>query len=358
MAQPTAQSPTPHLLSLKVLRLSRPSFATQTPLPTTSFSPSTLNIHPSATLAYPSTTTDKTNWPSTSSSPLTPLLTLPASFGAAYVGETFACTLCVNNDLEGNPSDDGETANPNSGKNPTITAVRLQATLQTPSNPTGVPLELQQQEEEGPQDSETSSSTPTLPPSTTLQKTLSTPLKEPGPHVLAVTVTYTSTNLDGNNVAIGSAARTFRKLYQFVAQPVVAVRSKIGVLGDGVGVGGGGKGKGRGNGGKRWVLEAQLENVGGGGSGGIVVERCFLKAGVGVFWRGGIGGVDGNGDGDGDESEGDEVRGKGSGGGKVESVVLRPRDVQQVMFVVEDREAGGSEWKSSLSGWVCRYGAK
>ena len=152
-----------------------------------------------------------------------------------------------------------------------------------------------------------------------------------------------------------------------MAQPVLAVRSKIGLLaerGGNVRVG---------SGRKKWVLEAQLENVGGEG---IVVERCCLKAGVGVVWRGGIGGVDGNGDGDGDESEGDEVRGKGSGGGKVESVVLRPRDVQQVMFVVEDREAGGAaastpkalaqvdiDWRSAMgekgrltTGWLAARG--
>ena len=107
-----------------------------------------------------------------------------------------------------------------------------------------------------------------------------------------------------------------------MAQPVLAVRSKIGSLGAARGDGGGGvKGGISGKGGAwRWVLEAQLENVGGER---IVVERCCLKGGEGVFWRGGIGG------------EG------GSGGDRAKSVVLRPRDVYQVMFVVEDREAGG-----------------
>lgn len=117
-------------------------------------------------------------------------------------------------------------------------------------------------------------------------------------------------------MAIGSAARTFRKLYQFVAQPVLAVRSKIGAI-----AAAGAKG-GIAAAGKKWVLEAQLENVGGEG---IVVERCLLKGGAGVVWKGGVGSLDG------------EARG-GSGG---KSVVLRPRDVYQVMFVIEDREVGG-----------------
>ena len=126
-----------------------------------------------------------------------------------------------------------------------------------------------------------------------------------------------------------------------MAQPVLAVRSKIGVVVERGGCGRGsisaanaaylvaaGKQKK-----KKWVLEAQLENVGGEG---IVVERCLLKAGAGVTWRGGIGGLE-DGEEDvhgGEEGGGGEVR----GGGKGKSVVLRPRDVQQVMFVVEDRE--------------------
>lgn len=340
MAQPNTQSSSspPHPLSLKVLRLSRPSLATRTPLSATSFSPASLNIQPEATQAYPSTD------PSSTSSPLTPLLTLPASFGAAYVGEIFSCTLCVNNDLEAPSSDNNNTTT----NKPTITSVRTAASLQTPSNPTGFPLDLQSTSEQ-PETSHTP-----FPPTSTLQSSLSHSLKEPGPHVLAVTVAYTSTSLNENGVAIGSAARTFRKLYQFVAQPVLAVRSKIG----GIAAADVTAGKGR-----RWVLEAQLENVGGEG---VVIERCFLKAGKEVFWRGGIEGGDEGG------SEGEEV---GGGGGRVKSVVLRPRDVQQVMFLVEDREEGGGggapkalaqvdiDWRSAMgekgrltTGWLAARG--
>ena len=139
-----------------------------------------------------------------------------------------------------------------------------------------------------------------------------------------------------------------------MAQPVLAVRSKIGGI-----AASGTAGKGR-----RWVLEAQLENVGGEG---VVIERCFLKAGKEVFWRGGIGGGDEGG------SEGEDVG--GGGGGRVKSVVLRPRNVQQVMFVVEDREEGGGggapkalaqvdiDWRSAMgekgrltTGWLAARG--
>ena len=56
-----------------------------------------------------------------------------------------------------------------------------------------------------------------------------------------------------------------------MAQPVLAVRSKIG----GIASADVTAGKGR-----RWVLEAQLENVGGEG---VVIERCFFEG-----WKGGF----------------------------------------------------------------------
>ena len=36
---------------------------------------------------------------------LSPSLSLPPAFGSTYVGETFACALCVNNELRGLVSD-------------------------------------------------------------------------------------------------------------------------------------------------------------------------------------------------------------------------------------------------------------
>lgn len=309
MAQISSQSQ--HSLSLKVLRLSRPTLATQTPLASTSFG-SSLDIASQASLAYPSAEPAST-------SPLTPLLTLPASFGAAYVGETFACTLCVNNEL----------SLPDSGKS--ITAVRVAAELQTPSNTAGISLELvttsvEEGEEAG-----------IFPPGATLQKTLSHDLKEAGPHVLAVTVSYTETSREGE-VASGGRARTFRKLYQFVAQPVLAVRSKVSpltVAKDSV---------------RKWMLEAQLENVGGER---VVVEKVWLKGGDGIEWNGGVGKVD--------ESSGPR-----------KALVLKPRDVEQVMFILQDKSATSGakalaqvdiDWTSAMgergklmTGWLSARG--
>jgi hypothetical protein len=219
---------------------------------------------------------------------LTPLLTLPASFGAAYVGETFACTLCVNNEL--NPPDTGKS----------ITAVRVSAELQTPSHTAGVPLELVTASVE-------ESEAGIFPPASTIQKTLSHDLKEPGPHVLAVTVSYTETSRDGE-AASGGRARTFRKLYQFVAQPVLAVRSKVSSLASSK------------ESGRKWMLEAQLENV---GEGRVVVDKVWLNGSSGIEWSGGIGKYDG-------------------GGAPRTALVLQPRDVEQVMFVVRDKGVAGS----------------
>ncbi|KAK5110726.1 hypothetical protein LTR62_005603 [Meristemomyces frigidus] len=294
-AASSAQGGAPHALSLKVLRLSRPSLATQTPLPGTTFG-NGLDIPPIASLAYP-----PTNDNDLTSFPLTPLLTLPSAFGAAFVGETFTCTLCVNNEI----------AQDEAGSRRSVSAVKVIAELQTPGQQQGVALPLSSASANSEEDeNEDTSSAEDLPPGTTLQQTLRHELKEEGPHVLAVTVTYTETthnNSDDGGGASGGRVRSFRKLYQFVAQQLIAVRSKITPRKSGE------------KGGRQWVLEAQLENVG--EATAAVVERVWLEGKEGLACR--------------------EVGGRGEG----ESVgVLKPGDVEQVMFLVREEqelEGGG-----------------
>jgi hypothetical protein len=156
-------------------------------------------------------------------------LNLPEAFGSAYVGETFSCTLCANNELD--PSD-GTKA---------ISGVRIQGDMQTPSNPAGSPLDLAGLQEQG-------EDTASPGPGESLQRILRFELKEDGNHVLAVTVTYTETAL-GEGKAASGRVRTFRKLYQFVAQQLLSVRTKAGELSQK-------------NGAPRYLLEAQLENMG------------------------------------------------------------------------------------------------
>ncbi|TKA48899.1 hypothetical protein B0A54_00975 [Friedmanniomyces endolithicus] len=262
---PSSAGGPPHAITLKVLRLSRPSLTPQTPLPPSHFG-NGLDLPPQASLAYPAADAN-------SSFPLTPLLTLPSAFGAAYVGETFTCTLCANNGV-------GE------GELRSVGAVRIVAELQTPGHEDGVVLELRGVEEEEEEEEEGD-----IAPGGTLQRTVQYELKEEGEHVLAVTVSYTETLLSSEGGgASGGRARSFRKLYQFVAQQLIAVRSKVTER----------KRMGREEGqGRQYVLEAQLENV---GEGSAVLERVWLGR---------------------------------------EAVVLKPRDVEQVMFVLEEKPTSG-----------------
>jgi hypothetical protein len=200
-------------------RLSRPSLATQYALPNSQ----DLGISPKASLAYPSQ--EDTN----SQFLLSPVLNLPEAFGSAYVGETFSCTLCANNEL-----DVSDTTKAVSG-------VRIQGDMQTPSNPAGSPLDLAGSLDDG----ETTASPG---PGESLQRILRFELKEEGNHVLAVTVTYTETAL-GEGKAASGRMRTFRKLYQFVAQQLLSVRTKAGELSQQSGP-------------PKYLLEAQLENMG------------------------------------------------------------------------------------------------
>jgi hypothetical protein len=161
---------------------------------------------------------------------LSPVLNLPEAFGSAYVGETFSCTLCANNELD--PADTTRTIN----------GVKIQGDMQTPSTPAGSPLELA-----GPEGEDEPQASPG--PRQSLQKILRFELKEEGNHVLAVTVTYTETALAGEGKAASGRVRTFRKLYQFVAQQLLSVRTKAGGLKEEAGM-------------SRYLLEAQLENKG------------------------------------------------------------------------------------------------
>ena len=101
-----------------------------------------------------------------------------------------------------------------------------------------------------------------------LQKIVRFDLKEEGNHVLAVSVSYTETKIGSDSQAASGRVRTFRKLYQFVAQPCLSVRTKASELPplevDNKSLGPYGKTRFL-----RYALEAQLENV---GEGAVVVK--------------------------------------------------------------------------------------
>lgn len=151
---------------------------------------------------------------------LSPIINLPASFGSAYVGETFSCTLCANSDL---PVDSHKQ----------IRDVKIEAEMKTPGVGKAQPLTLLPSGQPEAAD---------LKSGETLQKIVSIDLKEEGNHVLAVTVSYYEAS------ETSGRTRTFRKLYQFICKASLIVRTKVGDLGTST------------QGGRRWILEAQLEN--------------------------------------------------------------------------------------------------
>ncbi|KAL2223449.1 DUF974 domain protein [Thermoascus aurantiacus ATCC 26904] len=244
MARPRAHSGAdgpkePHAVSLKVLRLSRPTFSYQYPLPAEN-----TKISPKASLSYPSDESD-------GQFILSPNLTLPPAFGSAYVGETFTCSLCVNNEL---PEDDTSRV---------VTSVRIFAEMQTPSQVVALQLSP------GGDGAQTDG----LGKGQSLQKIVRFDLKEEGNHILAVSVSYTETLMAENAQAASGRVRTFRKLYQFMAQPCLSVRTKASELPP-LEV----ENKALGPYGKtrllRFALEAQLENV---GDEAVLVEQTILN---------------------------------------------------------------------------------
>ena len=92
----------------------------------------------------------------------------------------------------------------------------MEAEMQTPS--AKIPLDL----------------TPNVPdqklsvePGQSLQKIVRFDLREEGNHVLAVSLSYNENTISQDRSASSGRVRTFRKLYQFPAQPCLGVRTKI-----------------------------------------------------------------------------------------------------------------------------------
>ncbi|KAI9923989.1 hypothetical protein MW887_007447 [Aspergillus wentii] len=271
MARPRAQSGAdapkePHAVSLKAANT---------------------KISTKASLSYPSDNADDQFI-------LSPNLTLPPAFGSAYVGETFACTLGANNEL------------PEEETSRVVTSIRIVAEMQTPSQVASLELEPGSDgaQAEGLQKGES------------LQKIVRFDLKEEGNHILAVSVSYTETLMGSDSQAAGGRVRTFRKLYQFVAQPCLSVRTKASELSplevENKSLGPYGKARL-----VRYALEAQLENV---GDGAVVVKTTRLNPkppfkAVSLNW---------------DYERPDSVQSP--------PPTLNPRDVLQVAFLVEQEE--------------------
>ncbi|KAG6024705.1 hypothetical protein E4U19_003554 [Claviceps sp. Clav32 group G5] len=321
-----------HSVSVKVLRLSRPTLVPQYPTAATTTPPIPQTTPSSlpASLAYQT--------PHASNPDpflLSPILNLPASFGSAYVGETFSCTLCANNDLP--PPSASPSSSPSlsttAAASPTksIRHVRIEAEMKTPSLVGAArKLSLGCPPTEGVD----------LAPGETLQRLVNFDLKEEGNHVLSVTVSYyEATETSGRT-------RTFRKLYQFMCKASLIVRTKVGVLGgvvaaegiveEGEGDKGASKrsrssssrrrsssssssrrgGSSSNGGGRKWIMEAQLENS---SDETMQLDRVDMEVREGLIcqdcnWGMGEGGL--------------------GGPATVQKPILHPGEVEQVCFVL------------------------
>ncbi|MCJ1388773.1 hypothetical protein MMC18_001623 [Xylographa bjoerkii] len=136
----------------------------------------------------------------------------------------------------------------------------MNAEIQTPSQT--VPLELT------PNNDEASKSGIT--PGESLQKIVRYDLREEGTHVLAVSLSY-SENIISKSTTSGGRVRSFKKLYQFQAQPCLSVRTKASDLPSRDA----GEEKRQGSGLSRYALEAQLENL---ADGSITLEHLTFEA--------------------------------------------------------------------------------
>jgi trafficking protein particle complex subunit 13 len=310
---------------LIVRRLSRPTLALQNALPNETNK--ALSISPSASLAFPSPNQIDNAFI------LSQNVSLPPSFGSAYVGETFLCSLCANNELPPNQTPLTKA----------ISNIKILAEMQTPSS--SIPLTLHPPPPSPPQQPATS------PP--TLQHIISFSLKEEGTHVLACSITYTETTLtpspsfDSSAAPIPTSSRTrsFRKLYQFPTVPCLSVRTKATEL-PALSV----PDKSGGPYGRmpllRYTLEAQLENV---SDGTIVLESAVLHAkppfgAVGLNWdfaelSRGNGGEE-------EEEDDDEKM-----GADAQRPILAPRDVHQLSYLLTQQQSvadGLEELKAML----------
>ncbi|KAI8595114.1 hypothetical protein EDD21DRAFT_344906 [Dissophora ornata] len=200
-----------HLISLKVMRLSRPSLVTGHSLyfgsphgtPSASASPQAV---PSTEAAL---STDETV--DMGDFGVSELLTMPASFGNIYLGETFTSYICANN----------ESAHP-------VREVNLTAELQTSTARFVLSDTLAGQR---PQASKSPSEIPISSPSSTVgrhiqllesgktnEMIVSHEIKELGIHILVCCIQYTT--LDGQQ-------KSFRKFYKFQVLNPLSVKTKV-----------------------------------------------------------------------------------------------------------------------------------
>ena len=216
-------------------------------------------------------------------------LTLPPAFGSAYVGETFSCTLCANNELT-------------AGAGRVVSSIKMRAEMQTPS--LTVPLDLASSEDENEKS--------TVELGESLQRIVRFDLREEGNHVLEVSLSYSETTISEEQSASSGRVRSFRKLYQFNSQPCLSVRTKVSDIPPALVS----NEKQQSSTVERFALEAQLENL---ADGPITLEKVNLNAKPPFISK---------------SLNWDVVRPNGE---HVDSPLIVPREVMQVAFLIEQQ---------------------
>ena len=189
--------------------------------------------------------------------------------------------------------------------------------MQTPSQT--IPLDLTPADD--------SSTKSVMKPGESVQKIVRFDLREEGNHILAVSLTYTETTVSkGEKAASSGRVRSFRKLYQFIAQPCISIRTKASELppaGTEAEISQAGKLL-------RFALEAQLENMADGPITleGVTFEPRLPFKSLSLNW---------------------DVHSPSLG--QESSPILAPRDVWQVAFLLEqqDVEEGGEMIRNDLT---------
>ncbi|KAF9264941.1 DUF974-domain-containing protein [Marasmius fiardii PR-910] len=196
----SADGPTAHLLSLKVMRVSRPAIAnawqpfySSSPSFSVHSTQSILSLQGKAPLpGHPKTLRDLTH--------ATELLTLPSSFGSIQLGETFSSCLSVNNESAAD-----------------VEAITLKVEMQTATS------KLTLAEFGGPNFR--------LPSGETLEDVVHHEIKELGQHVLACTVSYRTPIIQHGSAVPEDLSDpsivSFRKFYKFVVTNPLSVKTKV-----------------------------------------------------------------------------------------------------------------------------------
>ncbi|PAA90523.1 hypothetical protein BOX15_Mlig008181g1 [Macrostomum lignano] len=208
-----------HLLALKVMRLTRPSFVTETPLVT--FDPRDLFAQSAPALSPQKCAANQRDIAEGAGHQkinLTDMLSLPQNFGNIYLGETFSAYVSVHNDC-----------------NFLCRDIIVKADLQTNSSKVAMTAGSAEPVSE-------------LPPDRSIDEVLTHEVKELGPHILVCTVSYTSHS---------SEKLYFKKYFKFQVQRPLDVKTDFRTTEN-----------------DEVFLEAKIQNI---TSGPIFLERVFLE---------------------------------------------------------------------------------